>query len=143
MSCDKSGVTQNDLSRIRMAESIIRLVRITDSKKTNHISKFKLVLSRNEISERWSCRLVPASTNTSSSCFLLEPGRYVRGERANLKGLVNGCIEAKFCDKICVEKLSPRSTKCTPLHRSRGILSSIVCLKIAKKIPMFLPKFAK
>ena len=43
--------------------------------------------------------------------------RTVRGERANLKGLVNGCIEAKFCNKICVGKLSPRSTQCTPLHR--------------------------
>ena len=28
------------------------------------------------------------------------------------------CIEAKFCNKICVVKLSPRSTRCTPLHRS-------------------------
>ena len=26
-------------------------------------------------------------------------------------------IEAKFCKEICVGKLSPRSTKCTPLHR--------------------------
>ena len=26
-----------------------------------------------------------------------EPGGSVRGERANLKGLVLGCIEAKFC----------------------------------------------
>ena len=31
--------------------------------------------------------------------------------------LVIGCIEAKFCKKICVGKLSPRSTQCTPLHR--------------------------
>ena len=37
------------------------------------------------------------------------------------KGLVLGCIEAKFCNKVCVGKLSPKSTKCTPLHRSRGI----------------------
>ena len=29
-----------------------------------------------------------------------------------------GCIEAKFCKQICVGKLSPRSTNCTPLHRS-------------------------
>ena len=28
---------------------------------------------------------------------VLEPGGSVRGERANLKGLVLGCIEAKFC----------------------------------------------
>ena len=40
-------------------------------------------------------------------CFLLgTPGGSViiiiRGERANLKGLVLGCIEAKFCKKICV-----------------------------------------
>ena len=46
------------------------------------------------------------------------PGESVRGERANLNGLVLGCIDAKFCNKICFEKLSPRSTQCTPLHRS-------------------------
>ena len=38
--------------------------------------------------------------------------------RANLTGLVLGCIKAKFCKKICVGKLSPRSTQCTPLHSS-------------------------
>ena len=45
--------------------------------------------------------------------------------------LVIGCIEAKFCKKICVGigKLSPRSTQCTPLHRS---LISIFSSKIAK-----------
>ena len=57
------------------------------------------------------------------------PGGSVRGERANLKGLVLGCIEAKFCNKICVGKLSPRSTQCTPLHRSQ---CSKFCSKIAK-----------
>ena len=31
---------------------------------------------------------------------------------ANLTGLVLGCIEANFCKKICVWKLSPRSTQC-------------------------------
>ena len=41
------------------------------------------------------------------------PGGPVRGDRANLKVLVLGCIEAKICKKICVGKLSPRSTKCT------------------------------
>ena len=45
------------------------------------------------------------------------PGGSVRGERANLTRLVIGCIEAKICKNICVGKLSPRSTKCTPLHR--------------------------
>ena len=44
------------------------------------------------------------------------PGGSVRGEHANLTGLVLSCIEAKFCKKICVGKLLPRSTKCTPLH---------------------------
>ena len=37
---------------------------------------------------------------------------------ASFIGLVLGCIEAKFCKKICVGKLSPRSTQCTPLHSS-------------------------
>ena len=30
----------------------------------------------------------------------LQPGGSVRGERANLKGLVIGCIEAKFCSEV-------------------------------------------
>ena len=47
--------------------------------------------------------------------------------RANLAGLVLGCIEAKFCKKICVGKLSPRFTQCTPLHRS---LSSNFCSEL-------------
>ena len=34
-------------------------------------------------------------------------------DRANLTGLVLGCIETKFCRKICVGRLSPRSTQCT------------------------------
>jgi hypothetical protein len=34
-----------------------------------------------------------------------------------LNRIVLGCIEAKFCKKILVGKLSPRSTQCTPLHR--------------------------
>ena len=37
-------------------------------------------------------------------------------DRANWTGLVLGCIETKFCKKICVWKLSPRSTPSTPLH---------------------------
>ena len=47
------------------------------------------------------------------------------------------CIEAKFCNKICVGKLSPKSTQCTPLHRS---LSSKLCLKIAKKFALSFKK---
>ena len=49
-------------------------------------------------------------------------------ELTNLLGLVLGRIEAKFCKWILVGKLSPRSTQCTPLHRS---LISIFSLKIA------------
>ena len=29
-----------------------------------------------------------------------EPGGSVRGERANLRGLVLGCIEAEFCNQM-------------------------------------------
>ena len=47
-----------------------------------------------------------------------DPDTQVWGFWRNLTGLVLGCIEAKFCKKICVWKLSPRSTQCTPLHRS-------------------------
>ena len=46
----------------------------------------------------------------------------------NFDGLVLGCIDADFCKQIRVGKLSPRSTQCTPLHRS---LISIFSSKIA------------
>ena len=66
--------------------------------------------------------------------------------------LVIGCIEAKFCKKICVGKLSPRSTQCTPLHRfgiesqkpgkpwgeKNRSLSLNFCSKIVKFIFQFL-----
>ena len=51
-----------------------------------------------------------------------------------------GCIETKICKYICVGKLSPRSKKCTPLHR---FLSSHLFLKISEKIANFLPNFAR
>ena len=47
----------------------------------------------------------------------------------NFEGLVLGCIDADFCKLIRVGKLSPRSTQCTPLHRS---LISFFSSKIAK-----------
>ena len=53
---------------------------------------------------------------------------------------VIGCTEAKICKKICVGKLSPRSTQCTPLHRSQ---SSNFCLKFAENLPKCLPIFAE
>ena len=39
-------------------------------------------------------------------------------ERAKFTGLVLRCIEANSCNQMFVGKLSPRSTQCTPLHRS-------------------------
>ena len=54
-------------------------------------------------------------------------------QSCNLESISQGrvlfCIDAKFCKKIRVGKLSPRSTQCTPLHRS---LISIFSSKIAK-----------
>ena len=46
----------------------------------------------------------------------LRPGGSVRGERENFTRLVLGCIEAKFCKKICVGKLSPRSSEIYTMH---------------------------
>ena len=64
---------------------------------------------------------------------------------ANLTGLVLGCIEAKICNKMCVWKLSPRSTQCTPLHSS--VISFFVkcCQNSAKfcKISNISEKFRK
>ena len=61
---------------------------------------------------------------------------------ANLTGLVLGCIEAKFCNKICVWKLSPRSTQCTPLHSSVISFFVKIC-QIFCKICKILTNFDK
>ena len=52
---------------------------------------------------------------------------YPDRECPNFTGLVLYCIEAKFCKKICVWKLSPRSTQCTPLHSSKSTFFSKNC----------------
>ena len=56
-------------------------------------------------------RTVP-KCRARSSRYRQEPSR------TNFTGLVLGCIETKICKKVCVWKLSPRSTQCTPLHTS-------------------------
>ena len=113
-------------------------------------------VSRNFARREWSC----SSASPWSSGTL--PGSEKRRTslasallgRANLTGLVLVCIEAKFCKKICVRKLSPRSTRCTPLHSS--VISFFVKIlprvvqnfanfssfrKCCEKISSFLPKF--
>ena len=45
---------------------------------------------------------VAANKSGESPTLQVAPGRSVRGERANFARLVLGCIEAKFCKKICV-----------------------------------------
>ena len=64
-----------------------------------------------------------------------KPGTSVHGERTNFTGHVLGYFEADFCNQIFVGKLSPRSTKCTPLHRSP---LSIFFQKIAKMFLIFI-----
>ena len=83
------------------------------------------------------------SENPAAHCFLTTtyprgPGRSVHGERANFTSLVLGCIEAKFCKYILVGKLSPRSTQCTPLHRSQSLIK-----KSLKIWPIFFAKLVK
>ena len=51
--------------------------------------------------------------------------------QATARPAPSGCIEAKFCNKICVGKLSPRSTQCTPLH------SSVISFFLSKCLPNF------
>ena len=53
------------------------------------------------------------STSASWTPSRWPPGGSVRGERANLTRLLIGCIEAKFCKKMCVGKLLTRSTRFT------------------------------
>ena len=69
----------------------------------------------------------------------LEAGTGRHG-RANFRELLLGCIETKFCKQILVGKLSPRSTQCTPLHRS---LISKFSLKIADFFCCFFPKISQ
>ena len=61
--------------------------------------------------------------------FDIEPYSDFSAKWSNFIGLSLFSTDAKFCKKICVWKLSPRSTQCTPLHSSA---ISIFCLKIAK-----------
>ena len=93
------------------------------------------------------CSGIAHGTNPPRALSQNGYGRSVRLERANLKGLVLGCIEAKFyfgrlksCKKICVGKPSPRSTQCTPLHRSQ---CSKFYSKIAENITNFSPNLMK
>ena len=50
--------------------------------------------------------------------FDIEPYSDFSFKWSNFMRLVLCCIKIKFCNKIFVGKLSPRSTQCTPLHRS-------------------------
>ena len=68
------------------------------------------------------------------------PPRAYRGMRQTCIGLVLGCIKANICKYILVGKLSPRSTQCTPLHRS---LISKISLKSAVFFSAFFPKIRK
>ena len=55
-----------------------------------------------------------------------------------VSGFVFSCIETKSCKKILVGKLSPRSTQCTPLHRSLiSIFSSKFNFAFSKCSPNF------
>ena len=89
------------------------------------LAKFGLDTAENE-----PCQVCPTPRNAAASCA--PPA--ARLDWANFRGLVLGCIEAKFCKKICVGKLSPRSTQCTPLHRSA---ISIFCQEFAKNFAKF------
>ena len=93
-------------------------------------------VSRNFPWREWSCS--PASPWSSGTLPGSEKRRTSLASallgRADLTGLVLVCIEAKFCKKICVWKLSPRSTQCTPLHSS---VISIFCQKFAKLLKIF------
>ena len=79
--------------------------------------------------------------------MLSRPGRSVREERANFTRLVLGCIEAKFCNKICVgiaicfessRRDLHNALLCTVLERSQ---SSNFCSKIAENFANFFAKF--
>ena len=75
-------------------------------------------------------------TSLSASCLITTENDFWT---RNLTRLVLCSIEAKFCNKMCVGKLSPRSTQCTPLHRS---LISIFSLKIGDFL-LFFANFCK
>ena len=101
---------------------------------------------------RFSCRS-PTAESTTGTRTTATSGTWTTGSaptsaayeepssllgRANFTGLVLGCIEAKYCKKICVWKLSPRSTQCTPLHWSK-----ITFLKFSENVRKILAIFWK
>ena len=83
-------------------------------------------------------RPLPASRSAIQYRFeaLYSPARRSSCYRGNFRGLVLGCIDATFGKQICVWKLSPRSTECTPLH------SSAISIFV-KKLQTFSLKFCK
>ena len=58
------------------------------------------------------------------------PSVKTRGLHRASYTLVIGCIETNICTEICVGKLSPTTTICSPLHRS---IISKFSLKIAER----------
>ena len=71
-----------------------------------------------------------AMARTLVERFDIAPYSDFSAKWSNFIGLVLFCIDTKLCKIICVWKLSPRSTQCTPLHSS-AIL--IFCLKLKAK----------
>ena len=72
-------------------------------------------------------RTSPRNYAAEHFAILGRSARIAAMDAANFTGLVLGCIETKFCKKICVGKLSTRSTQCTLLHSSA---ISIFCKKL-------------
>ena len=112
---------------------IVRFIRIQIADATNAQLKSAVFegglavrFRHSSVVQRLDLFAAVSSTSLSACCLTTTENDF---RTRNLTRLVLCCIEAKFRKKICVGKLSPRSTQCTPLHRS---LISIFSLKFVE-----------
>ena len=74
-----------------------------------------------------------AARRSAELDFHNAPGASVRGERANLKGLVLGCIEAKFCKLESSRRDLHNALLCTVLNAQNFVQKSLKILLIFAK----------
>ena len=127
------GITGRDVVTTHVWSTITPLYKPTDVRRVDGVAE--------EVLREQRGRVVELVLRVPVDQLRAGPHAFVAFfDRANFTGLVLGCIAAKFCKKICVWKLSPRSTQCSPLHSS---VISIFCQFFVKNLLKRLLTFAR
>ena len=140
----KTGMTVS--SHARSAPSLFRFVFASSLRTDDDFSRVFRIVRIRAGNLNWA----------ANKRFEISKFKFPRARTYELIRSRSGCIEAKFCKLILVGiriylkrrlrkngrigKLSPRSTQCTPLHRSQ---ISEFSLKIAEFFAVFFQNFAK